>query len=193
VTLARTVSRAMGCRDPYTAGHQRRVASMSRMIGEKMGMQEDRLQGLYIGKLSVPEGLLSKPGRLLDEEMGLIRLHVKQGFEILREADLPWPVADMALHHHERLDGSGYPEGLGAEQISLENRILAVCDVVEAMCSHRPYRPARSMEEVIRELEAGRGSRYDPDVVDLMLDAIAKGELERLRDPLATVNGAPPG
>ena len=144
-----------------------------------MELDENRLQGLYIGgllhdigKISTPETILTKPGKLSEEEWNLIRAHAKQGYDILKDTNLPWPVADMALHHHERLDGSGYPHGISGDKLSLEVRILAVCDVVEAMSSHRPYRPARSKEEVLEEINGGRGTKYDADVVDMMLQII---------------------
>ena len=185
IDLAETVSRAMASRDPYTAEHQRRVAKLARLVGAKLGLDKDRLMGLYIGgllhdigKVSTPEVILSKPGKLAEEEWNLIRTHTKQGYEILDGSRFPWPVADMALHHHERLDGSGYPHGISGDKISLENRILGVCDVVEAMRSFRPYRPARSMEEVLEEIKGGRGTKYDAAVVDVMLEIIESGELE---------------
>jgi len=185
VELAETVSRAMKFRDPYTAGHQRRVAELARLVGEKMGLDKDRLMGLYIGgllhdigKCSTPESILSKPGKLIDEEWALVHVHAKQGYEILDGASFPWPVADMALHHHERLDGSGYPDGISGDELSLENRILGVCDVVESMISFRPYRPARSIEEVLEEIKDGKGTKYDPAVVDIMLQIIEGGEFE---------------
>jgi len=185
VELAETVSRAMKFRDPYTAEHQRKVAELARLVGEKMGLDKDRLMGLYIGgllhdigKCSTPESILSKPGKLIDEEWALVHVHAKQGYEILDGASFPWPVADMALHHHERLDGSGYPDGISGDELSLENRILGVCDVVESMSSFRPYRPARSIEEVLEEIKDGKGTKYDPAVVDIMLQIIEGGEFE---------------
>jgi len=185
IDLAETVSRAMASRDPYTAGHERRVAELARLVGQKMGLGEDRLRGLYIGgllhdigKISTPESILSKPGELTEEEGNLIRAHTKRGYEILKDTNLPWPVADMALHHHERLDGSGYPHGISGDKISLENRILCVCDVVEAMSSHRPYRPARSKEEVLEEIKGGLGTKYDANIVHVMLQIIESGEFE---------------
>jgi len=185
IDLTETVSRAMETRDPYTAGHQRKVAELARLVGEKLGLSAEELQGLYIGallhdigKISVPESLLTKPGRLTEEEWSLIRVHASQGHEILKETTLPWPVAEMALHHHERLDSSGYPDGLSGDELSLEVRILGVCDVVEAMSSHRPYRPARSREEVLQEVEGGRGTKYDARVVEAMLAVIEGGALE---------------
>ena len=183
VDLAETVSRAMSSRDPYTADHQRKVAELARLVGEKMGLDEDRLKGLYIGgllhdigKVSTPESILSKPGKLTEEEWALTQAHTKRGCEILNGSRFPWPVADMALHHHERLDGSGYPYGISGDKLSLEVRILAVCDVVEAMSSHRPYRPARSEEEVLKEIKGGRGTKYDANVVDIMLQIIENEE-----------------
>ncbi len=185
IDLTETVSRAMETRDPYTAGHQRKVAELARLVGEKLGLSAEELQGLYIsallhdiGKIGVPESILTRPGRLTQEEWSLIQVHARQGYEILRDTTLPWPVAEMALHHHERLDGSGYPDGLSGDELSLEVRILGICDVVEAMSSHRPYRPARSREEVLKEIEDGRGTKYDARVVEAMLEVIEGGALE---------------
>ena len=185
VDLAETVSRAMVSRDPYTATHQRNVAELSRLVGKKMGLDEDRLKGLYIGgllhdigKISIPESLLNKPGQLTEEEWNLVRTHAKRGYEILKDANFPWPVAEMALHHHERLDGSGYPDGLSGDELSLEVRILSACDVVEAMSAYRPYRPAKSVREIIKELQNGRGEKYDATVADILLRIIRKGEFD---------------
>jgi PAS domain S-box-containing protein len=185
VNLAETISRAVESRDPYTAGHQRGVAELAQLVGERMGLDNDRLQGLYmggllhdIGKVSIPASILSKPGALAEEEWALIRAHPKQGYRILKDTNLPWPVADMALHHHERLDGSGYPHGISGGALSLEVRILAVCDVVEAMGSYRPYRPAKAKKEVLRELRSGRGTKYDASVVDVVLQIVENGEFD---------------
>ena len=185
IDLAETVSRATASRDPYTAGHERRVAELAKLVGEKMGLDRNRLKGLYIGgllhdigKISTPEVILTKPGKLSSEEWALVQSHARQGYEILDGANFPWPIADMTLHHHERLNGSGYPHGISGDEISLENRILGVCDVVEAMSSHRPYRPARSKEEVLKEIKGGRGTKYDVNVVDVMLQIIKNGEFD---------------
>ena len=185
IDLAETVSRAMASRDPYTAGHERRVAELARLTGKRMELDEDRLTGLYIGgllhdigKISIPESILSKPGKLTEEEWNLLRSHSRRGYEILKDTNLPWSIADMALHHHERLNGSGYPDGLSGEELSLEVRILGVCDVAEAMSSHRPYRPARSRDEVLEELQGGRGIKYDAIVVDIILEMIESGEFK---------------
>jgi len=183
VSLAETVSRATAARDPYTAAHERDVAQLARLVGQRLGLDEDTLMGLYIGgllhdvgKVSIPESLLSRPGALTPEEWALIRTHARRGNEILGEAELPWPVAEMALHHHERPDGSGYPDGLRGDELGLEVRIIAVCDVVSAMSAHRPYRPAKSMDVVTAELRNGRDTKYDEQVVDVMLEILAAGE-----------------
>ncbi len=190
IDLAQTVSRAMEARDPYTAGHQRRVAELARLAGERLGLDTDRLQGLYIGallhdigKISIPESLLSMPRKLTDAEWSLIQGHARQGYEILKEATLPWPVAGMALHHHERMDGSGYPDGISGDELTPEVRIIGVCDVVEAMGSHRPYMPARSRAEITEELKAGRGTRYEARVTDILLEMVESGVAELDSDP----------
>ncbi|WP_296971382.1 HD domain-containing phosphohydrolase [Tepidanaerobacter sp. EBM-38] len=180
--LAETVARAMDSRDPYTAGHARKVAEYARKIGEKMELDRDKINGLYvcgllhdIGKISIPESILCKPGSLSEEEWALMCTHTIRGYEILKNCSLPWPVADVALHHHEQLDGSGYPDGLKDDELNLENRIIRVCDVVEAMGSHRPYRPAKSIAEVIDELKSGRGLKYDSNIIDVMLQLLEEG------------------
>jgi len=185
VNLAKTVSRVIESFDPYTAGHQQRVAELARLVGENIGLTEDMVERLYlngllhdIGKISIPTSILTKPGELSEEEWALIRAHTKQGYNILKDANLPWPVAEVALQHHERLDGSGYPDGITGDKLSLEVSILAVCDVVEAMSSHRPYRPARTTTDILKELKGGRGTKYDVSVVDVMLPMIESGEFK---------------
>ncbi|TET42093.1 MAG: PAS domain S-box protein [Dehalococcoidia bacterium] len=185
VDLARALSRTMETRDPYTSGHQQRVAELAHLVGKKIGLNGDRLNWLYIGglihdigKFSTPEMILTNPGELTNEEWSLIRAHAKQGYDILKGTRLPWPVAELALHHHERLDGSGYPHGISGDKLILEVRILGVCDVVEAMGSHRPYRPARTKEQVLQELQTGRGTKYDVDVVDVVVEIVESGEFE---------------
>ena len=184
VKIAKIVSRVIGCCDPYTAAHQQKVAELARLIGEKMGLTHDVAESLYlcgllhdIGKVSIPRSILTKPGPLVEEEWALIRAHTRQGYNILKDANLPWPVATAALQHHERLDGSGYPDGIRGEELSLEVSILAVCDVVEAMGSHRPYRPARTTAETVKELTDGQGTKYNAAVVDVLLPMIEGGEL----------------
>jgi putative nucleotidyltransferase with HDIG domain len=159
-------------RDPYTAGHQRRVADLARAIGEEMGLAAERVEGLRlagtihdIGKVSIPAEILSKPGSLNDHEYKLIQDHPQVGYDILRDIDFSWPLADIVLQHHERMNRSGYPQRLKGEDIILEARILAVSDVVEAMASHRPYRPALGIAAALEEIDENKGVLYDSDVV----------------------------
>jgi PAS domain S-box-containing protein/putative nucleotidyltransferase with HDIG domain len=171
------VVQALGeLRDPYTHGHERRVGEIAASIAMEMGLDEEMVEGVRvagyihdIGKIGVPSEILAKPGRLSPTEMALIRQHPSAGYAILKELDFPWPVAQVTLQHHERMDGSGYPSGLTGEEIGLESRIVAVADTVEAMSSHRPYRPAVGLEAALEEIAMHRGTRYDPDVVDACL------------------------
>ncbi len=185
LNLAGIVSRIIASCDPYTAGHQQRVAQLACLVGDNMGLAAHMVDRLYldgllhdIGKVTIPRSILTKPGQLADEEWALIRAHTKQGYSILKDANLPWPIAEAALQHHERLDGSGYPDGITGDKLGLEVNILAVCDVVEAMSSHRPYRPARTTVEVLKELRDGRGTKYNASVVDAMLAMIESEEFE---------------
>lgn len=163
-------------RDPYTAGHQVRVAHLAAAIARELGLDKNFIMGLNlgamihdIGKLNVPAEILARPGKLPDVEMALVRRHPQVGYEIICGVDLPWPVADMIHQHHERLDGSGYPLGLKEEQICKEAKILMVADVVEAINSHRPYRPALGIEVAMEDIRSGRGTIYDADTVDACL------------------------
>jgi len=163
-------------RDPYTAGHQRRVSNLARAIATEMGVSEDQIQGIRlagvihdIGKISVPGEILSKPGKISKNEFGIIKEHPQVGHNILNTVDFPWPIAQIVLQHHERMDGSGYPDGISGENILLEARILAVADVVEAMASHRPYRASLGIDIALREILKNRSSFYDPKVVDACL------------------------
>jgi putative nucleotidyltransferase with HDIG domain len=160
-------------RDPYTAGHQRRVANLAAAIAREMGMSSHEIEGIHfgalihdLGKVQVPAELLSKPGRLSPLEMELIKTHPQAGYEIVKDIAFPWPVATMVHQHHERLDGSGYPRGLKGDEISIEACVLAVADVVEAMASHRPYRPGWGSERALEEITKYRGVRYHPQAVD---------------------------
>ncbi len=171
--VVRTIARIVEMRDPYTAGHQRRVAELACAIAEEMGLDRKRIEVLRIagllhdiGKISVPAEILSKPGKLTDVEMKLIMAHPKVGYEILKNIDFDGPVAEIVLQHHERMDGSGYPRGLKGDEILLEARILGVADVVEAMASHRPYRPALGIQMALDEIKRNKGKLYDPQVVD---------------------------
>jgi PAS domain S-box-containing protein len=165
------LARNVEVRDPYTAGHERRVSELAVAIAFGMGLDEEVVRGVQVaarlhdvGKLVIPAEILSKPGHLSAAEVLLIREHSRAGYDVLEPIEFTWPVAQIALQHHERLDGSGYPAGLAGDEILLEARILAVADVVEAMISHRPYRAALSLDEAIAELEEGAGRRYDPAV-----------------------------
>jgi PAS domain S-box-containing protein/putative nucleotidyltransferase with HDIG domain len=160
-------------RDPYTAGHQRRVAQLAKAIGREMGLSDDCVNGLYlaaivhdIGKIRVPAEVLTRPGKLSRVEFELVKAHVEAGYDILKSIDFSWPIADIVHQHHERLDGSGYPNGLTSDDLLLESRILSVADVVEAIASFRPYRPALGVDVALAEIEAGRGALYDSEVVD---------------------------
>jgi PAS domain S-box-containing protein/putative nucleotidyltransferase with HDIG domain len=163
-------------RDPYTAGHQRRVADLAQAIAQELGLSPDRVEGIRvagvihdIGKLSIPAEILSKPARLSEMEYKMIQSHAQVGHDILGEVKFAWPIAKMILQHHERMDGSGYPQGLKGDDILLESRILAVSDVVEAMASHRPYRSALGIEAALKEIENNKGLLYDPAVVSACL------------------------
>ena len=163
-------------RDPYTAGHQRRVADLARSIATEMGLPSDTIEGIRmaavihdIGKVAVPAEILSKPGRLTQNEFELIKDHPLTGYDILKHVEFPWPIAEIIYQHHERLDGSGYPRGLKGGDVLLEARIIALADVVEAMASHRPFRPARGIDAALDEIEEHRGTLYDPEVVDTCL------------------------
>ena len=170
--IIRVLSVTSEKRDPYTAGHQRRVADLAQAIGRDMGLAPDRVEGVRmggiihdIGKISVPSEILSKPTRLTEIEYEIIKSHPQVGHDILSDIAFSWPLAEMVFQHHERMNGSGYPQGLKGDDILLEARILAVSDVVEAMASHRPYRPALGIAAALEELEKNRGILYDPDAV----------------------------
>jgi putative nucleotidyltransferase with HDIG domain len=179
------MSSVIETRDPYTAGHQRRVAELARAIAKEMGLSEWQTMGIHIagllhdvGKVAVPAEILSKPGKINQYEFSIIKNHCQVGYEILQRIDFPWPVTLAVLQHHERLDGSGYPEGLPGEDIILEAKILGVADVVEAMSSHRPYRPALGLERALQEITQESGILYDSEVVDACLRLLKKNEPE---------------
>lgn len=175
------IARAEEARDPYTAGHQRRVAQLSVAIARQMGLDEERMEGIHlgamihdIGKIQVPTELLSKPTSLSPFEYAIVQQHAATGFEILKDIPFPWPIAQIAYQHHERMDGSGYPQGLRGDDILIESRVVAVADVVEAMGYHRPYRPAKGMELALTELRMNRGQRYDEAAADACLQLFAE-------------------
>jgi len=163
-------------KDPFTAGHQRRVAELASAIGRELALPDEELQGIRlaslihdIGKIAVPAEILSKPGQLIPAEFEIVKTHPQAGYDVVKDIRFPWPIARMLQEHHERMDGTGYPRGLRGDEMLLESRIIAVADVVEAMVSHRPYRPAGDLEVALREIEENRGSKFDPDVAGACL------------------------
>jgi PAS domain S-box-containing protein/putative nucleotidyltransferase with HDIG domain len=176
VDTIQAIASIVESRDPYTAGHQRRVADLAAAIAAEMGLSVELIEGLRmagvihdIGKVSVPSDILNMPRKLTDIEFSLIKTHAKSGYEMVKDIEFPWPIARMILEHHERINGSGYPNGLTGDRLLLESRILAVADVVEAMATHRPYRAALSLDVAMDEITKNRGVIYDPDAVDACL------------------------
>jgi PAS domain S-box-containing protein len=171
-----TMVSAVEMRDPYTAGHQLRAANLACAIATEMGLPQDKIDGLRmagsihdIGKLSIPAEILSKPTKLTNIEFSLIKEHAQSGYEMLKDVESPWPLAQIAYQHHERMDGSGYPRNLKGDEIIMEARIMAVADVVEAMASHRPYRPGLGIDAALAEIEKNKGTYYDNTVADACL------------------------
>jgi putative nucleotidyltransferase with HDIG domain len=174
--IIQVISGTIESRDPYTAGHQRRVADLAWAIAEEMGLtdnqqEELRMAGIIhdLGKVSIPAEILSKPAKLTEIEYKLIQTHSQTGYDILKDINFPWPIAEIILQHHERMNGSGYPRGLQGEAIFLESRVLMVADVVEAMASYRPYRPALGIDVALEEIEKNKGILYDPEVAEVCL------------------------
>ncbi len=170
-------------RDPYTAGHQLRVARLAFAIAKEMGLSEDQAEGVRVagsihdlGKISVPGEILSKPAQITALEFEIIKTHSQVGCDILKEIDFPWPLSQIVLQHHEKMDGSGYPQGLSGEEILVESRILCVADVVEAMTSHRPHRPTLGIDKALDEIQQNRGTLYDTVVVDACLKLFKEKE-----------------
>lgn len=170
--MVEAMSTLIETKDPYTAGHQKRVTLLACAIAKEMGLSQEQIDGLYVasiihdvGKIYVPSEILSKPGWLSGIEVGLIKTHAQVGYDILRKIDFPWPVAQIVLQHHERLDGSGYPHGRVQDQILPEARILGVADVVEAMGTHRPYRPSLGIDKALEEIDKHSGTLYDEAAV----------------------------
>ncbi|MGD0279341.1 MAG: PAS domain S-box protein [Smithella sp.] len=171
-----TMVSAVEMRDPYTAGHQLRVANLASAIAREMGLPQDKIEGIQmagsihdIGKLSVPAEILSKPTKLTNTEFSLIKEHSQSGYEMLKNVESPWPLAQIVYQHHERMNGSGYPRNLKGDEILMEARIMAVADVVEAMASHRPYRPGLGIDAALAEIEKNKGTHYDNTVADACL------------------------
>jgi PAS domain S-box-containing protein/putative nucleotidyltransferase with HDIG domain len=172
-------------RDPYTAGHQRNVTRLACLLAQKLGLSDDRIEGIRvagflhdIGKIIVPAEILNKPGKLSEYEFNLIKCHSQAGYDILKQIDFPWPVAQIVLQHHERLNGSGYPSGLTGPDILLEAKILAVADVVEAMAAFRPYRPGLGVDKALEEITGKQGTLYDPQAVEACVELFTKDGFE---------------
>lgn len=179
------ISATVEKRDPYTAGHQSRVAALSVAIAGEMGWSDFRKEGLRlgalihdIGKISVPAEILNRPGRLTDAEFGIIKSHPQVGFEIVEKTVFPWPIREMIVQHHERCDGTGYPNGLKGHQIVEEAKIIAVADVVEAMAAHRPYRAGLGIAAALEEVERGKGTAYDPEIADVCLKLFREDQFQ---------------
>ena len=175
-TTIQVLGTASEARDPYTAGHQRKVADLARAIATEMGLSHEKIEGIRmassihdIGKISIPAEILSKPTNLTKTEFSLIKEHSQSGYEMLKDMESPWPLAQIIFQHHERMDGSGYPRNLKGDEIFLEARIMTVADVVEAMASHRPYRASLGIEAALEEIEKNKGTFYDNTVVNACL------------------------
>jgi putative nucleotidyltransferase with HDIG domain len=171
--------------DPYTAGHQRRVARLACDIAKKMGLSDEQIYGLRvigmvhdIGKMALPDGILSKHGILNDDEFDIVKTHPTVAYEVLKKMEFPWPVAQTVLQHHERVNGSGYPNQLVGDDIILEARILCVADVIESMMSHRPYRTALGLEKALEEIEVNSGILYDAAVADACFEISSNGGIK---------------
>jgi PAS domain S-box-containing protein len=182
-TTIQVLGTASETRDPYTAGHQKRVADLARSIATEMKLPYDKIEGIRmagaihdIGKISIPSEILCKPSNLTDLEFSLIKAHTQYSYEIIKDVESPWPLADIVYQHHERINGSGYPQGLKGEDILMEARILAVADVVEAMVSYRPYRPALGVEIALAEIEQNAGTLYDCKVANACLKLFREEE-----------------
>jgi putative nucleotidyltransferase with HDIG domain len=193
--IIHAISRVVETRDPYTAGHQRRVAELARTIAREMALSEWQTTGIFVagllhdvGKVAVPSEILAKPGKISQYEFSIIKNHSQIGYDILQKIDFPWPVTRAVIQHHERIDGSGYPRGLSGDDIIIEARILGVADVVEAMSSHRPYRPALGLHAALEEISRSSGILFDPEVVDACLRILGKDETRFDRIMAAAAN-----
>jgi PAS domain S-box-containing protein/putative nucleotidyltransferase with HDIG domain len=181
----KTLASIVETKDPYTAGHQVRVAKLSVAIAKELGLSEEKVRAISIaslihdiGKISVPASILAKPARLTDIEFAMVKIHSQIGYDILKEIDFGYPIADIVLQHHEKINGSGYPKGLKGNDIMIEARIITVADTVESMASHRPYRPALGINKALKELEEGRGILYDKDVADTCIRVVIENKFK---------------
>jgi len=183
--IINTIAKITETRDPYTAGHQLKVSELATAIAREMKLTKDKIEGIRIaslvhdiGKISIPAEILSKPTKLNEIEYSLIKDHSQIGYDILKKVDFLWPVAEIVLQHHEKINGSGYPRGLKGDEILLEAKIICVADVVEAMSSHRPYRPALGIGKALEEISQNKGILYDPEVVDTCLKLFKEKSLK---------------
>ena len=179
------MSQMVEIRDPYTAGHQRRVSNLAYAIASGMGLSTHQADGIRmaglihdIGKLSLPAEILTKPGRITVKEVALVKDHPQVGYDILKGIAFPWPIAQIVLQHHEKIDGSGYPQGLLGKDIMLEAKIISVADVVESIASHRPYRPALGIDAALKEISENKNIFYDAQVVDICLTIFKEKRFE---------------
>jgi putative nucleotidyltransferase with HDIG domain len=177
VNFIQTLSHTIEARDPYTAGHQKRVSNIARCIAQYLNLSPEQIESVRmaalihdLGKIFIPAEILNKPGKLRSNEFNLIKDHPKLGYEILKDIDFPWPIANIILQHHEKIDGSGYPKGLNNREIMIEAKIICVADVVEAISSHRPHRPSLGIEVAINEIKKNRGKEYDKQVVNACIE-----------------------
>lgn len=183
--LVSALSSAVEARDPYTSGHQRRVADLACKIGKMMSLSPDRITCIRmagmihdLGKIAIPAEILTKPSRLTDIEFSMLKTHPQVGFDILKGIRFPLPIAEVIYQHHERMDGSGYPLGLSGDAILIEARVIAIADVVEAMSSHRPYRPSLGIEAALDEISKNRGALYDPHAADACIEVAGQSGFE---------------
>lgn len=179
------LSRMMEIRDIYTYGHQERVSRIARSIAQKLKIGADVIEGIRIaatihdiGKIGIPLEILAKPAKLSEPEFAIVRTHSSLGSSILKDMEFPWPVADMVRQHHERLDGSGYPDGLKGDALLTGSQIIGVADTIEAIASHRPYRPALGLDFALTEIQRGAGRLFDPAIVDAATQVIENSEID---------------
>ncbi len=203
--IIQVMESTIGARDPYTVDHQQRTTHIATAIAQRMGLSEDRIEQLHVagslhdlGKIAVPNEILTKPGKLTDLEYAIIKTHPQVAYNILKPLEIPGQITNIIMQHHERINGSGYPHGLESRDILLEAKILGVADVVEAMCSHRPYRPALGIDRALEEVSQKQGILYDPEVVDNCLllyretPAALMGEVCHIaRRPAKTLDSLP--
>ena len=177
----KTLASIVETRDPYTSGHQKRVVHLVIAIAKELGFSQEKIEAIKtaaqlhdIGKMNIPTSILARPGKISAIEYEMIKTHCQLGYAVLKNIEFPWPIADIILQHHEKLDGSGYPNGLKAKEIMLEARIITVADVVEAMSSHRPYRPALGIDRALKEIVKNKGKLYDSKIVDICVELFKK-------------------